>query len=134
MGQRLREITRMIRALDGISFDFQHGSVVPYVPSEPAAAVCSNSISIVLSPDLTFVYVLAPSSVVGRLASGRVSRQSTGELVVYDAYGRAIEYLSQPGGKVRSWCLLGPTGKPVDGWSQVLERDRTKVFPFKDSV
>jgi hypothetical protein len=88
----------------------------------------------VLSPDLTLIYVLRPSGVVGRLTRGRVSRGEDGELVVYDAYGRLIEYLSGPGGKVRSWCLLGPTGKPVDAWSQVTEGDRTKVFPFKNSV
>jgi hypothetical protein len=85
----------------------------------------------VLSPELTFVYVLRPSGLVGRLASGRVARHQAGELRVYDAYGRVIEYLSEPGGKVRSWCLLGPAGKPLDGWSQVLEHDRAKVFPFK---
>jgi hypothetical protein len=87
-----------------------------------------------LSPELMLIYVLRPSGVVGRLASGRVSRHKTGELVVYDSYGRIIEYLSDPGGKVRSWCLLGPVGKPVDGWSEVLHQDRTRVFPFKDSV
>jgi hypothetical protein len=86
----------------------------------------------VLSRDLTLVYVLRPSGLVGRLASGRVARRQAGELLVYDAYGRIIEYLSEPGGKVRSWCLLGPTGRPLDGWSQVLEPDRAKVFPFRD--
>src|SRR5579862_9454035 len=95
----------------------------------------SNSfgeVLLVLSPDLTLIYVLHPSGLVGRLASGRVSRHDAGELVVYDAYGRIIEYLSEPGGKVRSWCLLGSAGKPVDGWSKVLDQDRTRVFPFKD--
>jgi hypothetical protein len=94
--------------------------------------VCSNTTSMVLSRDLTLVYVLRPSGLVGRLASGRVARRQAGELLVYDAYGRIIEYLSEPGGKVRSWCLLGPTGKPLDGWSQVLEPDRAKVFPVRD--
>jgi hypothetical protein len=89
---------------------------------------------LVLSPELTLVYVLRPSGLVGRLASGRVSRRETGQLVVYDAYGRIVEYLTEPGGKVRSWCLLGPAGKPVDGWSQVLDQDRIRVFPFNDSV
>ena len=85
----------------------------------------------ILSPDATLVYVLGPSGVVGRLAAGRVSRNGSG-LVVYDAYGRVIEYLSEPGGKIRSWCLLGPTGKPIDGWSYVQDEDRARVFPFKD--
>jgi hypothetical protein len=82
----------------------------------------------VLSSDLTLVYVLRPSGLVGRLASGRVSRNGSDGLVVYDAYGRIIEYLSEPGGKVQSWCLLGPKGKPVDGWSMVLEEDRGRIF------
>jgi len=86
---------------------------------------------LILSPDATLVYVLGPSGVVGRLAVGRVSRNGSG-LVVYDSYGRVIEYLSEPGGKIRSWCLVGPTGKPIDGWSFVLDEDRARVFPFKD--
>ena len=89
---------------------------------------------LVLSPDATLVYVLGPSGVVGRLAVGRVSRNGSDGLVVYDPYGRVIEYLSQPGGKVRSWCLLGPGGKTIDGWSQVQDQDRARVFPFKDFV
>jgi hypothetical protein len=89
---------------------------------------------LVLSSGLSLVYVLHPSGLVGRLSSGRVSRNGSEGLVVYDPYGRIIEYLSEPGGKVRSWCVLGPAGKPVNGWSQVLEQDRTRVFPFKDSV
>ena len=86
----------------------------------------------VLSPDLTLVYVLRPSGLVGRLASGRVSRRESGELVVYDPYGRTIEYLSEPGGKVQSWCLLGPTGKPVEGWSKVLDHDQALVLTIRD--
>jgi hypothetical protein len=91
-----------------------------------------GEVFLALSPDLMLVYVLRPSGLVGRIASGRVSRNESGGLVVYDAYGRIVEYLSEPGGKVRSWCLLGPTGKPVDGWSRVLDQDRTRVFPFKE--
>jgi hypothetical protein len=87
----------------------------------------------VLSAELILVYVLDPSGCVGRLTAGRLSRQPTGGLIVSDLYGRVIEYLSDPGGKVRSWCLLGPRGKPVDGWSEVLEQDRTRVLPFKDA-
>lgn len=86
----------------------------------------------VLSPDLTLVYVLSPSALVGRLTSGRVSRNGSDSLVVYDRYGRIIEYLSEPGGKVRSWCLVGATGKPVEGWSKVLDHDQALVFPIKD--
>jgi hypothetical protein len=89
---------------------------------------------LVLSPELTLVYVLHPSGLVGRLTAGRVSRNGFDGPLVYDPYGRIIEYLSEPGGKVRSWCLLGASGKPVDGWSQVLEQDRARIFPFKDSA
>lgn len=124
----------MARSRGGIFLIFRPSSVVPNLLHPRSIKVCSNTTSMVLSPDLTLVYVLRPSGLVGRLASGRVARRQAGELLVYDAYGRIIEYLSEPGGKVRSWCLLGPTGKPLDGWSQVLEPDRPKVFPFKDSV
>ena len=92
-----------------------------------------GEVLLLLSHDATLVYVLDPSGLVGRLAAGRVSRNGSG-LVVYDSYGRVIEYLSEPGGKVRSWCLLGPTGKPIDGWSYVQDQDRARVFPFKDFV
>lgn len=105
----------------------------PACPND-CAKVSSNTTSMVLSPDLTLIYVLSPSGLVGRVTSGRVSRNGTDGLVVCDAYGRIIEYLSEPGGKVRSWCLLGAKGKPVDGWSSVLEQDRPRVFPFKDSA
>lgn len=82
----------------------------------------------VLSPDLTLVYVLRPSGLVGRLASGRISRNGSDGLAVYDRYGRIIEYLSGPKGNVRSWCLMGPAGNPVDGWSEVREEDRARIF------
>ena len=84
-----------------------------------------------LSPDATLVYVLDPSGVVGRLSAGRISRNGSA-LVVYDAYGRIIEYLSDPGGKIRSWCVLGPEGRPIEGWSYIQDQDRTRVLPFKD--
>jgi hypothetical protein len=127
-------LSEMARLRGGIFLIFRPGSVVLNLLHPRLTEVCSNTISMVLSPDLTLVYVLHPSGLVGRLAAGRVSRRQPGELMVYDAYGRIIEYLSEPGGKVRSWCLLGPAGKPLDGWSRVLEHDRAKVFPFKDSV
>jgi len=124
----------MARSREGIFLIFRPYSVVLNLLHPRLIKVCSNTTSMVLSRDLTLVYVLRPSGLVGRLASGRVARRQAGELLVYDAYGRIIEYLSEPGGKVRSWSLLGPTGKPLDGWSQVLEPDRAKVFPFKDFV
>jgi hypothetical protein len=82
----------------------------------------------VLSHELTLVYVLHPSGVVGHLASGRVSRDGSDGLAVYDRYGRIIEYLSGPTGNVRSWCLVGPAGEPVDGWHEVHPEDRGKIF------
>jgi hypothetical protein len=82
-----------------------------------------------LSPDLLLVYDLRHSGCVGKLASGRVSRHASDGLVVYDRYGRIIEYLSGPSGNVRSWCLMGPTGNPVDGWFEVRPEDVTRILP-----
>lgn len=84
-----------------------------------------------LSPDATLLYVLDPSGVVGRLSAGRIARNGSA-LVVYDAYGRIIEYLSDPGGKIRSWCVLGPEGRLIEGWSYIQDQDRPRVLPFKD--
>jgi hypothetical protein len=39
-----------------------------------------------------------------------------------------IEYLSAPSGNVRSWCLIGPEGKLVDGWFDVHAEDTTRIF------
>ena len=75
------------------------------------------------------VYVLHPSGLVGRLASGRISRDGFGSLAVYDRYGRAIEYLSGPAGNIRSWCVMDLAGKPVDGWSDVKSEDLMRIFP-----
>jgi hypothetical protein len=49
--------------------------------------------------------------------------------MVYDRYGRVVEYLSGPSGNVRSWCLMGPAGKPADGWVEVQAEDRDRIFP-----
>ncbi len=81
----------------------------------------------VLSHELTLVYVLRPSGLVGRLASGRVARDGSDGLSVYDRYGRIIEYLSGPEGNIRSWCLMGPEGKPVDGWFAAQEEDLSRM-------
>ena len=83
----------------------------------------------VLSPDLTLVYVLHRGGLVGRVSSGRVARDGSGALVVYDRYGRVVEYLSAPAENVRSWCVLGRAGTPVDGWHDIKREDRSKIFP-----
>ncbi len=82
----------------------------------------------VLSPDLTLVYVLHRGGLVGRVSSGRVGRDESGALIVYDRYGRVIEYLSAPAGNIRSWCVLGPAGTPVDGWHDIQHEDRSKIL------
>jgi hypothetical protein len=76
---------------------------------------------VVLSEDVFLVYVLADSGVRGRLTSGRIERQSSGKLTVFDLRGEQFEYLS--GERIRSWCVVGPDGKPVDGWNQILPED-----------
>ena len=83
--------------------------------------------TMVLSPEVTLVYVLHRGGLVGRVSSGRVARDSSGALMVYDRYGRVLEYLSAPAENVRSWCVMGPTGKPLDGWHDIKSGDHAKI-------
>jgi hypothetical protein len=80
---------------------------------------------VVLSDEAVFVYILAESGVKGHLTSGRIERNPAGKLMVFDARGERFEYLT--GDRLRSWCVLGPEGKPVDGWQEILPEDRLKI-------
>jgi hypothetical protein len=80
----------------------------------------------VLSGEAVLVYVLADSGVRGRLAAGRIERNPAGELDVFDAQGDRFDYLS--GSRMRSWCVLGPAGKPIDGWQHILPEDLSKII------
>jgi len=71
------------------------------------------------------VYVLADSGVRGRLTSGRIERNPAGELDVFDAQGDRFDYLS--GSRMRSWCVLGPEGKPIDRWQHILPEDLNRI-------
>ncbi|MFZ0339570.1 MAG: hypothetical protein WAL45_16155 [Terracidiphilus sp.] len=73
------------------------------------------------------VYVLAESRVTGHLTSGRIERRPCGKLDVFDARGERFEYLS--GQRLRSWCVIGPEGDPVDGWREILPEDLPKILP-----
>ena len=75
----------------------------------------------VLSDEAALVYILAESGVRGHLTYGRLERGLSGELNVFDGRGDWFEYLS--GDRVRSWCVVGPEGKPIDGWRNVLPED-----------
>ena len=96
------------------------------ITSRPISPLASGKkpackIPVVLSEGVCLVYVLAESGVRGHLTSGRIERQSSGKLTVFDVRGDLFEYLS--GGRIRSWCVVGPDGKPVDGWNQILPED-----------
>lgn len=81
--------------------------------------------SVALSEEMILVYVLRQSGTRGRLVSGRVQRSDSGGLDVFDAAGRYFEYLS--GDRIRSWCVFGPDGKPVEGWSEIRQEDVSKI-------
>jgi hypothetical protein len=81
----------------------------------------------VLSDEVCLVYVLAETGVRGKLTSGRIERDPSGALVIFDAHGERFEYLS--GSKLQSWCVVGPNGEPVDGWREILAEDLLKIFP-----
>ena len=87
--------------------------------AELAAAVPPRAI--VLSDEVVLVYVLHHSGCVGRLTAGRVERDGLGPLNVYDRYGGVFEYLVDA--NLRSWCVFGPDGNPIDGWSKIVEED-----------
>jgi len=84
----------------------------------------------VLSDDMSLVYVLAESGVRGHLTSGHIERNSSGALDVFNAWGERFEYLS--GERLRSWCVVGPEGKPMNGWREILLEDLPKIFPLID--
>lgn len=81
----------------------------------------------VLSPDVFLVYVLAESGVTGHLTSGRIERNASGTLTVFDAHGYPFNYLSA--GRLRSWCVVGPNGRPIDGWREILPEDLPRILP-----
>jgi hypothetical protein len=81
----------------------------------------------VLSDDVYLVYVLAESGVRGKLSSGRIERNSTGGLDILDARGERFDYLS--GDRLRSWCVIGTEGRPIEGWGEILPQDLPKIFP-----
>jgi hypothetical protein len=78
-----------------------------------------------LSPESVLVFVLRRSGCVGRLASGRIERTEAG-LNVYGIHGALNEYIS--GSNLRSWCVLGPGGRPLDGWADIQPEDHPRLF------
>jgi len=84
----------------------------------------------VLSDQVSFVYILAESGFRGHLIAGYIERNSTGALDVFNAWGEWFEDLS--GKRLRGWCLVGPDGTPVDGWREILPQDLPKISPSID--
>ena len=82
---------------------------------------------IVLSAEVALVYILAATGVRGQLTSGRIERNPSGRLDVFDARGEWFEYLS--GERLRSWCVVGPDCQPMDGWREILPKDLLTIFP-----
>ena len=83
--------------------------------------------SIVLSNEIVLVYVLRESGARGHLTSGRVERARGGGLDVFDFYGSYFEYFS--GERLRSWCVFGPDGKAIEGWSKIRQEDLQRIDP-----
>jgi len=76
---------------------------------------------IVLSDETVFVYILAGSGCRGQLSAGRIERDASGTVQVFDGRGDRFEYLSRE--RLRSWCVQGLDGMPVDGWREILSED-----------
>ena len=80
-----------------------------------------------LSGTAMLVFVLRHSGCVGRLTSGRIERVGPAEHNVYTQPGGAInDYIS--GSNLRSWCVLGPDGKPLPGWHEIGPEDGPRIF------
>ncbi len=78
-----------------------------------------------LSAKCVLVYVLRKSGCAGRLNLGRVERHGSSGVNVYDRLGNLIEYIS--GDRVRSWCLFGGSGVPLENWSHVVPDDASAI-------
>jgi hypothetical protein len=76
---------------------------------------------------MVLVYILAESGVKGHLNSGRIERNASGKLTVFHVQGDLFEYIS--GERLRSWCVIGPDGKPIDGWREILPEDLPRILP-----
>jgi hypothetical protein len=72
------------------------------------------------------VYILAATGVRGHLSAGRIQRGPGRSLDVFDQTGKRIDYLS--GDRLRSWCVLGPEGAPVEGLGEILPEDRPRIL------
>ena len=80
-----------------------------------------------LSDTAVLIFVLHRSGCVGRLTSGRIERDGPDGLNVYTGPGGCRnDYIS--GSNLRSWCVLGPDGKPISGWCEIAAEDRAKIF------
>jgi hypothetical protein len=80
----------------------------------------------VLSNQTALVYILAESGCRGQLTSGRIERDASGAVNVFDGRGDRFEYLS--GQRLRSWCVLAPDGMPLHGWREILPEDLPKIL------
>lgn len=79
-----------------------------------------------LSDEAVLVYILAESGVRGHRTSGGIQRNASGTLDVFDPDGQRFEYLS--GGRLRSWCVVGLDGGPIDGWENILPEDIRRLL------
>jgi hypothetical protein len=80
----------------------------------------------VLSNEAVLVYILADSGVRGHLTAGRIERNPSGSLTVFNTRGECFEYLC--GKRIRSWCVMAPGGKLIDGWREILPKDLSKIL------
>ena len=81
--------------------------------------------TVVLSDEVVLAYVLDHSGCVGHLTAGRVERVGPSQLKVFDKYGAVFDYLSED--NLRSWCVFGPKGTPIEGWSEIQLKDLPKI-------
>ena len=81
-----------------------------------------------LSQTAVLVFVLRRTGVLGELRSGRIERDASIGLAVYNgSTGEINGYIS--GSNLRSWCVLGIDGKPMPGWQHIeSDADRRQIL------
>jgi hypothetical protein len=77
--------------------------------------------SLILSIELSLVYVLRATGCHGRLTAGSVERIGPKHINIYDEHGTWLEYFS--GDALRSWCALNQHGMPHEDWKVVQPED-----------
>jgi hypothetical protein len=77
-----------------------------------------------LSSDTVLLYVLH-TGISGRVTEGRIERDGTSGICVYNRYGLREPYFS--GERLRSWCVVDSAGRPIGSWCSIHPEDHSRL-------